>query len=110
MSVRLIIAGVACGTVLLTLAMRAQDAADLKRGEALMVRHCSACHAVGRTGASPRPDALPLRTLARRYPVESLEESLGEGMVAGHSDMPEIKFSPADVGAVIAYLKSIQEP
>ncbi len=32
-----------------------------------------------------------------------------QGIVAGHTDMPEIRFSGEDVGAVIAYLKSIQE-
>jgi mono/diheme cytochrome c family protein len=102
--------GAAAGVVLvLSTPAWAQDA-HIKRGEALMALHCSPCHAVGVRGESPRKEAPPLRHLARQYPVESLEEALGEGMVAGHSDMPEFKFSPADVGAVIAYLKSIQDP
>ena len=42
--------------------------------------------------------------------VETLEEALGEGILSGHPDMPEFVFESADVGAIIAYLKSIQEP
>jgi mono/diheme cytochrome c family protein len=86
-----------------------EQTAPQKRGETLVVRNCSACHAVGATGASPHPEAPPFRILGRRYPLESLEEALGEGIVAGHPDMPEFKFEAADVGAVIAYLNFIQE-
>ena len=43
-----------------------------------------------------------------RYPIESLEEALGEGIMTGHPDMPEFSFDAAQVGAIIAYLKSIQ--
>jgi mono/diheme cytochrome c family protein len=88
----------------------AQDTAALeKRGGDLVARHCSMCHATGRTGMSPHAEAAPFRTLGRKYPIESLEEALGEGLVAGHPDMPEVKFSGPDVGAIIAYLNAIQE-
>ena len=83
-------------------------AARLKRAEQLLERHCGACHAVGRTGASKRRQAMPLRQLGRHYPVESLQEALAEGLISGHPDMPEFKFGPDDVGAIIDYLKSIQ--
>jgi cytochrome c len=46
---------------------------------------------------------------AKRYPVESLEEALGESIISGHPDMPEFIFSGEDVGAIVIYLKSIQE-
>ena len=49
------------------------------------------------------------RTLGQRYPVEYLEEALGEGFMSGHPDMPEFTFDADDVGAIIAYLKSIQQ-
>ncbi|MFA6267996.1 MAG: cytochrome c [Pseudolabrys sp.] len=81
---------------------------DLKRGEGLLAKHCGSCHAVGRTGASPRPDAPAFRILGQRYPIDSLEESLGEGIMSGHPDMPEISFEADDVGVIIDYLKSIQ--
>jgi mono/diheme cytochrome c family protein len=84
-------------------------AQDIKRGETLLTHNCSPCHATGRSGESPRKEAPAFRTLGQRYPVESLEEALGEGIMSGHPDMPEFKFDADDVGAIIAYLKSIQQ-
>ena len=90
-------------------AAAAPDPDQLKRGETLLQRDCAPCHATGRTGASPRQDAPAFRTLGQRYPIESLEESLAEGIMSGHPDMPEFAFEAEDVGAIIAYLKSIQQ-
>ncbi len=84
-------------------------AQSLKRGEELLTRSCGSCHAVGRSGESPNKLAPPFRTLGQRYPIESLEEALGEGIMSGHPDMPEFSFDARDVGAIIAYLKSIQQ-
>jgi mono/diheme cytochrome c family protein len=79
------------------------------RGELLLTRNCARCHAVGRTGASPHPAAPPFRTLSRKYKIEGLSEALAEGLSTGHPDMPEFVFAPEDVGAIIDYLKSIQQ-
>src|SRR5689334_16953711 len=84
------------------------DEAQLKQGQALLAQSCARCHAIGRSGDSPRSDAPAFRTLSTRYPIESLEEALGEGIVTGHPDMPEFSFNAEQVGAIIAYLKSIQ--
>ena len=84
-------------------------AQNLKHGEELLVKNCASCHAVGRNGESSDKLAPPFRTLGQRYPIESLEESLGEGIMSGHPDMPEFKFDAKDVGAIIVYLKSIQQ-
>jgi len=81
-----------------------------QRGAALLERMCAACHAVGRTGASPHRGAPPFRTLSTRYAIEALEDKLAQGVISGHPDMPEFKFGAADIGAVIAYLRVIQEP
>jgi mono/diheme cytochrome c family protein len=86
----------------------AQDAAQLRRGQALLQRNCSACHAVGATGDSPNPAAPRFRELHRRYAIDNLAEALAEGMLTGHPAMPEFDFPPNDVRAIIAYLKSIQ--
>jgi cytochrome c len=86
-----------------------EDKALQDRGHAIVVKNCAPCHAVERRGASPRADAPAFRSLGRRYPVESLEEGLGEGIISGHPDMPEFIFTGEDVGAIIAYLKAIQE-
>ena len=82
---------------------------DLKRGEALLQRDCAKCHAIGRSGESQDKEAPEFRILGQRYPIEALEEALGEGMMSGHPDMPEFQFDADDVGAIIAYLKSIQQ-
>jgi len=87
----------------------ADDAPAVKLGEALLTKNCSRCHAIAGRGESPHPQAPPFRTLGKRYRIEFLEEALGEGIISGHPDMPEFQFAPADVGAVIAYIKSIQE-
>jgi cytochrome c len=79
-----------------------------RRGFAIVQANCARCHAVERVGDSPLPAAPPFRTLHERYPVESLQESLAEGIVAGHPDMPEFSFDPGQVGDVIAYLKSLE--
>lgn len=84
-------------------------AEDLKRGEELLSKSCASCHAIGRTGESPRKDAPAFRSLGKRYPIESLEEALGEGIMSGHPDMPEFSFDADDVGGIIAFLKSIQQ-
>ena len=78
------------------------------RGKALVTTNCSRCHAIGTEGDSPHPEAPPFRTLASKYPIDSLEEALAEGIVSGHPDMPIFVFSPEDVDAIIHYLQSIQ--
>src|SRR3990172_1255570 len=79
------------------------------KGEVLVRENCSRCHAVGTEGDSPHPDAPPFRTLSTKYPVEDLSESLAEGIVSGHPDMPIFVFSPHDVAAIIEFLQSIQD-
>jgi cytochrome c len=79
------------------------------KGEVLVRENCSRCHAIGTEGDSPHPDAPPFRTLSSKYPVEDLAESLAEGIVSGHPDMPIFVFSPHDVAAIIEYLQSIQD-
>ena len=85
------------------------DGRNLKEGEDLLTEKCARCHGIGRSDPSRDPKAPPFRTLSKRYPVEALEEALGEGVISGHPDMPEFEFDSDDVGAIIAYLKSIQD-
>jgi cytochrome c len=91
-------------------AVSAQDSTSaLKRGADLLAANCARCHATGTTGSSPHPDAPAFRTLSQKYPIEGLGEALAEGLSVGHPDMPEFTFESDDVGAILAYLKSIQE-
>ena len=80
----------------------------IDKGEALVRENCSRCHAIGKEGDSPHPQAPPFRTLSSKYPIEDLSESLAEGIVSGHPDMPVFVFSPHEVEAIIEYLQSIQ--
>lgn len=87
----------------------AAQGAWLARGESLLQSHCAMCHAIGRRGTSPHSTAPAFRMLGQRYAVESLEEALAEGLMTGHPEMPEFRFSARDVGAMVDYLRSIQE-
>jgi cytochrome c len=103
-----------CGAAALLFALAATPAGAVEKdltnkGEVLVRENCSRCHAIGKEGASTHPEAPPFRTLSSRYPIEDLAESLAEGIVSGHPDMPIFVFSPTDVEAIIDYLKSIQE-
>jgi mono/diheme cytochrome c family protein len=79
------------------------------RGEDLVSRHCAMCHAIGRSGTSPDSKAPPFRMLGQRVPLESLQEPLGRGLLSGHPEMPEFAFPQQDIGAILRYLRSIQE-
>jgi cytochrome c len=97
--------------VLLFLAVRQAAAAEkglAGKGEVLVRENCSRCHAIGKEGDSLHPEAPPFRTLSRKYPIEDLAESLAEGIVSGHPDMPIFVFGPDDVEAIIQYLQSVQ--
>lgn len=85
-----------------------ESSTDIRRGSELARKHCARCHAIGRAGVSPDLKAPPFRVLGRRYPLASLEEAFAEGVVVGHSRMPNFEFDSDEVGALIAYLRSIQ--
>lgn len=87
---------------------RAIAGPDIEHGKKLLEVNCSRCHAVGLDDYSAHPDAPEFRKLSERYPIDSLAEALGEGIVTGHPDMPEFQATPEQIGDIIAYLKSIQ--
>jgi cytochrome c len=80
------------------------------RGRRIAEVACAPCHAVGPIGESPKSPAPPFRELGRRYPVESLEEALAEGVMVGHPEMPRVQMKETDIAAFVAYLKTIQVP
>lgn len=102
---------VAASVVAWSGAAAAEEAArGVARGRQIAETACAPCHAIEATGTSPRAEAPIFRDLGRKYPVESLEEALAEGVVVGHPGMPEIRMSEPDVAAFLAWLKSIQTP
>lgn len=86
----------------------AASAGDADRGRAFVERSCAGCHAVGSTGASRNPKAPPLRVISRRYKPADLEEAFAEGIVAGHSDMPEFVLRPREIDDLMAYLTRLR--
>jgi mono/diheme cytochrome c family protein len=57
--------------------------------------------------ASPVTPAPPFRVLHQRYPIENLAEALAEGIVTGHSAMPEFTFTPDEIDALLTYIGSL---
>jgi cytochrome c len=84
------------------------QAASVERGRAYARSHCARCHAIDENSASPVAIAPPFRVLHERYPVESLEEALAEGIVTGHAAMPEFRLEPDQISDFIAFLKSLE--
>lgn len=86
-----------------------QASGSIAQGKTLAKKMCSRCHAIGTTGASTHKNAPPLRLLAKKYPLESLEEALAEGIVVGHDvpEMPKFELQPNDISDLIRYLRSI---
>jgi len=80
----------------------------VEQGREIAQANCASCHALDAASGSPHEDAPPFRTLSDRYPVDSLQEALAEGIVVGHADMPEFSFDPDEVDALIAFLESLQ--
>lgn len=77
------------------------------RGLKIAQEKCSRCHATGKSDTSPDPKAPPFRNVGKNYPPEHLAEALAEGIVTGANEMPEFKFNPRDVDAIIEYLAEI---
>jgi mono/diheme cytochrome c family protein len=79
-----------------------------QRGRTLVQADCARCHSVGVVGESPLKIAPPFRTLHLKYPVESLQEALAEGITTGHPTMPQFRFDPGQVDDILAYLKTLE--
>ncbi len=92
--------------MLLTPALAAPS--DVQRGKAYASRHCARCHAIDLVSNSPLKAAPPFRTLHNRYPIESLAESLAEGITTGHPAMPRVELSPDQIHDLLAFLKTLE--
>jgi cytochrome c len=92
----------------LTVAIPCHAEPNVMAGKAFAQANCSHCHSIDKVTRSSLAIAPPFRTLHLRYPVESLEEALGEGIVTGHPSMPEFRLDPGQVGDFIVFLKSLE--
>jgi len=82
---------------------------NVAAGKAFAQKNCARCHAIGRKGESLNKAAPPLRTLSKRYPLDSLYEAFAEGIIVGHTNMPEFELDPAVITDLLAYIQSISE-
>jgi cytochrome c len=83
-------------------------AANPEQGRRLARIYCARCHAIDKVSPSPLTIAPPFRTLHERYPVETLQEALAEGIVTGHPSMPEFRFDPDQINDFLVFLKSLE--
>lgn len=79
-----------------------------QRGKNFVVTNCARCHAVDKVSPSPLTIAPAFRDLHRKYPIESLQESLAEGITTGHPTMPQFRLEPDQINDVLSYLKSLE--
>ncbi len=79
-----------------------------QRGKNFVVTNCSPCHAVDKVSPSPLKIAPPFRDLHLKYPIETLQESLAEGIYTGHPTMPVFRLEPDQINDVLSYLKSLE--
>ena len=87
----------------------AEERVDLiSEGRAIVEDNCTACHAIGAEGDSPRQDAPPLRTVFAEFDPEAIGDDFREGIHVGAVDMPDFDFGPLGTEALIVYLQSIQ--
>jgi mono/diheme cytochrome c family protein len=96
------------GLLFATLGSGPSHTSSPEQGKRLALTYCARCHAIDRVSPSPLKIAPPFRTLHQRYPVETLQEALGEGIVTGHPTMPEFRFDPDQVGDFITFLKTLE--
>ncbi len=79
-----------------------------QRGKTFAITNCASCHSIDRVTRSPLKIAPPFRTLHKRYRVETLAESLAEGIVTGHPTMPEFQLDADQINDLLAYLKTLE--
>ena len=98
-------------TLVMALAASAQPAAaqasDVVKGQRIAEKLCARCHATGKADASPEPKAPPFRLIGKLYPLDHLAEAFAEGIVTGDNDMPQFKFEPPEIDALIAYMSAM---
>ena len=106
---RIIIPLLASCLALLILGSAAQTQDPAKLGRKILKDFCARCHSIGKAGDSPQPGARPFRLLGRSFELDRFAQDLVRGILSGHPDMPEFKFSEDDARAVNTYLRTIQQ-
>jgi cytochrome c len=86
----------------------AQLSPAAQRGLTFVRVHCAQCHSIDKVSESPLAIAPPFRTLHLRFPIESLQRPLAEGITANHPTMPQFRLEADQISDVLAYLKTLE--
>src|SRR6201993_1222762 len=95
------------GVLVATFGADPSRASSPAQGKRLALTYCAKCHSIDKVSPSPLKIAPPFRTLHERYPVETLEEALAEGIETGHPTMPTFQLDPDQIHDLLSYLKSL---
>ena len=90
-----------------TPALAAESPLVVARGREIARTRCSACHAVGWQGESPKRDAPPFRRLHENYPVADLIGALSQGAPPSRPGMHRFRLGVSDARALTAYIQSL---
>lgn len=79
-----------------------------RRGKIFALTNCARCHSIDRVTESPLRTAPPFRTLHKRYSIETLAESLAEGIETGDPRMPMFQLNPDQIHDLLSFLKTLE--
>ena len=96
------------GFVLFMLTSALAASPSEERGKTFALNNCARCHSIDKVSPSPLKIAPPFRDLHKRYPIETLAESLAEGIQTGHPTMPEFRLDPDQIHDLLSYLKTLE--
>jgi mono/diheme cytochrome c family protein len=94
------------GALLLNAPAQAQNLGDVRRGAALALQTCVACHGVRKGEDSINPLAPPFAAIAAVRGVSAM--ALNVMMLTPHRAMPNIVLDPQERADVIAYILSLR--
>jgi cytochrome c len=94
--------------VLWSAAPAAAQSPAAQRGLTFVLANCAQCHSTDTVSESPLKIAPPFRDLHLKYPIESLQRPLSEGIIAKHPTMPQFRLDADQVTDVIAFMKSLE--
>ena len=96
------------GFVLFMLTSALAASPSEERGKTFALNNCARCHSIDKVSPSPLKIAPPFRDLHKRYPIDTLAESLAEGIQTGHPTMPEFRLDPDQIHDLLSYLKTLE--
>jgi mono/diheme cytochrome c family protein len=85
-----------------------EDEGASMRGRETAQQRCAGCHAVLKSGTSPRAGAPTFAEVRRRYASPALIRELEASDVVGHYGMPIIHTSAAERQDLAAYIESLE--